>query len=159
MCDGRRLVALADGRHIDSSSHPLMKDAKWHHSTRDRLEEEPIKPEETTSGGSGSSTEQKKKKPTKKQQKQEALQIRPQQCMKQLIQMVRYVNQRVSEVVVGARRPPQEHHCTNCMAVGHNQRTCTATPPHPHHPPSIPSSSSSKLPHPHASVATTAINS
>ena len=69
-----------------------MKDAKWHHSTRDRLEEEPIKLEEktTSSGSSGSSMEQKKKKPTKKQQKQEELQIQPQQCMKQLIQMVRY---------------------------------------------------------------------
>ena len=91
---------------------------------------------------SSSSTKTKKKKPTKKQQKQEELQIRPQQCMNQLIQMVRYVNRRASEVLVGARRPPQEHHCTKCMAVGHNRRSCTAEPiPATAHPPS-------KMPHP-----------
>jgi len=88
--------------HRLEDANRLMKDAKWHHSTRDRLEEEedkPMKQEDTSSSSSssGSSTKEKKKKPTKKQQKQEELQIRPQQCMNQLIQMVRYVNQRASE--------------------------------------------------------------
>ena len=131
--------------HRLENGNRLMKDAKWHHSTRDRLEEkadEPMKPEETTSSisGSSSSGSTKQKQPTKKQQKQGELQIRPQQCMTQLIQIVRYVNQRASEVLVGARRPPQEHHCTKCMAVGHNRRSCTcAATTNP--------SSFSKLPH------------
>ena len=132
VCHGWRWVAAGGlgmwSSHAVEGVNKCMQKAKWDHSTRDKLEEDPpITTLPTTSSSSstvtmtsGSGCDEKKKKT----RKEKLAEQRPQQCQDQLIQCVQYCNRRASEVLVGIRIGTREYCCSYCHQGGHNCRNC-----------------------------------